>query len=156
MSAVKSEAVKVEDLEVIVPVEKSFVIDGVDCKVKRLKTREFLGLMRVLTAGLGGALGEVRIDFTDADSVGRDLSALFVLAIPNAVDEMVLFLTQVVVPTDSGQAGRVRKYLDDNPDLDVLLDVFEVIAVQEKDDLSALAGKAQAMWSRLVPLYRAK
>ena len=153
VSPKKSET-KVPDLEVILPVAGEVTVDGIPCRVRRLKTREFLALLRVLTAGLGPAIGQVNVDVTNGDTVGRDLSALMVLALPNAVDEFALFLTLIVAPKDTSRAGEVTAYLADNPELDVLLDVFETVAVQEQDDLAALGGKAQAMWSRLGNLYR--
>lgn len=145
-----------DDIEVILPIPGEVTINGLACTVRRLKTREFLALLRVVTSGLGPALGEVDIDFTDGESFGRDMSALMLLAIPNAVDEFALFLTQIVEPKDKGRAGEVSAYLADNPDLDVLLDVFEKVAEQEKDDLAVLAGKTQAIWKRLGNLYRPK
>lgn len=141
------------DVEVIVPEAGEVTIEGVTCNVRRLRTREFLALMKVLTRGLGSGLSEVRLDFSDGDAVARDLSALMLLAIPNAFGEFCLFLTTIVEPTDETKRGVIVQYLNDNPDLDVLLAVFEKVAVQEKDDLSALAGKAQAMWSRVASLY---
>jgi hypothetical protein len=50
----------------------------------------------------------------------------------------------------------VKQYLADDPPMDVLLDVFEIVATQEHEDLASLVGKAQAMWSRVVPLYSRK
>lgn len=147
---------KIADVEAIVPDEIRVTVDGVDCRVKRLKTREFLSLMRVLTAGLGPGLGAVSIDFTDSESASRDLAALMLLAVPNALPEFTVFLAGVVEPVDGEQAGKVARYLHDNPDLDVMLVVFEAIATQEKDDLSALVGKVQAMWGRLANLYSPK
>lgn len=147
---------KQPDLEVIVPEPGRVVIDGIDCQIRRLKTREFLLLMRVITKGLGSGLSAVSIDFTDEESVGRDLAALMVLALPNAFEEFVEFLQAIVEPVDPRKNAALAKAIGDNPDVDVLLDVFEVMAVQEKDDLAALAGKAQAMWSRVVQVYRPK
>jgi hypothetical protein len=149
-------AEKTPDLDEIVPDVVEIDVDGIPCRVRRLKTREFLALMRVLTSGLGGGLSEVKLDFTDSDAVGRDLSALMLLALPNAFEEFTQFLTLVVEPKDGRKTAAVRKALDDNPDPAVLLDVFEAIAVQEKHDLAALAGKAQAMWARVATLYSPK
>lgn len=144
------------DLEAIVPEEMTVVVNGIECRVKRLKTREFLALMRVLTAGLGPNISQVDLDFTDGETVARDLSALMMLALPGATEEFALFLGNVVEPVDSGKNVQVFQYLNDNPDVDVLIDVFEAVATQERDDLAGLAGKAQAMWKRVAPLYQPK
>lgn len=145
-----------EDLTVILPGGGEVTVNGVPCIVRRLKTREFLALLRVLTAGLGPALGEISIDFTDKETVGRDLSALMLLAVPNAADEFAEFLMAIVDAKDPAQSRETALYLKDNPELDVLLEVFEKVAEQEKEDLAALGGKTQAMWSRLGNLYRPK
>jgi hypothetical protein len=146
----------VEDLEPIVPSVENVTIAGVPCRIRRLKTREFLALVNVLTSGLGASLQEVSIDFTDEESIGSDLSALMLLAIPNAVDEFAMFLRAVVEPKDEKDAAKVATYLIDNPDVDDLLLIFEAIVTQEKDDLAVLAGKAQAMWKRIATLYSKK
>lgn len=143
-----------KDVQVIVPpASDKLVVDGHECRVRRLKTREFLSLMNVLTSGLGGALTDVSVDLSDEDAVARDLTALFLMAIPRATDEFTVFLRQIVEPIDPDQRAAVGRYLMDNPDLDEMLDIFETVAVQEKDDLVVLAGKAQAMWKRLATLY---
>lgn len=148
-----AEPEKKDDLEAILPTPFQVKVDGMNCRVRRLKTREFLALVQVLTSGLGPALGNVKLDFSDDETIARDLSALMLLAIPNAVDEFVFFLTSVVEPVQDADRGKVATYLQDNPDLDVMMEIFEGIAVQEKDDLVVLAGKAQAMWSRVAGLY---
>lgn len=142
-----------EDIETIFPFPKRLEINGVDCAVRRLKTREFLSLVNVMTTGLSGSLSEITIDLTDPEAVATDISALMMLAIPRAVDEFSVFLRQIVDPIDPAKAAVVGAYLMDNPDVDVMLDVFEIVATQEQDDLVTLVGKAQAMWSRVAPLY---
>jgi hypothetical protein len=148
-----STEVETPDVEVIVPPTGKVMVDGHDCRVRRLKTREFLALVNVLTTGLGGALSDVTIDLSDEEGVARDLSALIVLAVPRATDEFTVFLRQIVEPVDDRHRAAVATYLLDNPDVEVMLDIFEIVASQEKDDLSVLAGKAQAMWKRVAALY---
>lgn len=151
-----SENAVVEDLEPILPTEARVTVAGCLCKIRRLKTREFLSLVQVMTAGLGNALQDVKLDFSNEETIGAELSGLMVLAIPNAVDEFTVFLRAVVEPLNADDRGKVASYLMDNPDLDVLFDVFEAVATQEKDDLAVLAGKAQAMWARVGALYSKK
>lgn len=153
MTVTKKTAEKQADLEEIVPVEKTITVIGRTCRVRRLKTLEFIALIRVLTSGLGSTLSTVSIDFSNDETVAQDLSALMLLALPNATEEFALLLRQMVEPVEQADKAVVAEYLLDNPDLDVLIDVFEAIATQEKDDLSMLAGKLQAAWSRVVPLY---
>lgn len=153
VSKSKAAETKPEDIGIIVPDSVEITVAGVKCNVRRLKTLEFLALLRVLTSGLGGALSDVKLDFSDPDTVAQDLSALMMLAIPNATEEFTLFLRAVVEAKNGKEQAAVSGYLLDNPDIDVLLDVFEAVATQEKDDLAVLAKKAQAMWSRVGNLY---
>lgn len=142
------------DLEAIVPEEFRITVNGIDCRVKRLKTKEFLSLMRVLTKGIGAGLGDVSLDFTDGETVARDLSALMLLALPGATEEFTLFLSGIVEPVDPEKTIEVNRYLYDNPEVEDLLNVFEAVATQERHDLAGLAGKAQAMWKRVGPMYQ--
>lgn len=146
----------VDDLEAIHPDVVRVTIDGQVCKIHRLKTREFLELMRILTNGLGPNIGNVRLSFDDPDAIGSEMMALMFMAIPNASQEFAVFLADIVEPVDGEQKGKVAAYLHDNPELDEMLEIFEAVARQEKDDLSALLGKARAMWSRLSDLYTPK
>lgn len=144
-----------EDVEIIeAPPSGQFDLNGIPARVRRMKTREFLSLMRVLSAGLGPALGTIRMDFSSPETVARDMAALMVLALPNATEELALFLATIVEPVREADRKGLVAYLHDNPELEDLLEVFERVAVQEKDDLASLAGKAQAMWSRIAPMYQ--
>lgn len=151
MSATES---PVDDLDVIVPEEGRVQVGDIECRAKRLKTREMLSLLKVLTRGLGGGLAEVRIDFESEDA-GSQLAGLIVLALPEAMDEFTSFLTTVLEPVDTTRTSDLKVALV-NPEFDVLLDAFEVIAVQEADDLSALLGKARRMWTSVSKVYGSK
>jgi hypothetical protein len=144
-----------QDLDVIVPDMAQTTVAGIPVTVNRLKTRELLALLKILTSGLGTGLGQVRLDFSDSDTVREQLMGLMLLAMPNAVSETVLFLLTVVQPKDPAERKALNVALD-NPDPADLLNVFEAVAVQEADDMVGLGGKAQAMWSRIAPLYQKK
>ncbi len=98
-------------------------------------------------------MSQVELNFDDPDQVARDMSALMILAMPNAVDEFILFMSGMVEPPPASRA-EIMGYLVDNPELEDLLVVFEKIAEQEKDDLVSLAGKVRAMWTRIAPMYQ--
>lgn len=156
--AVEPDEETVADIDTIVPDKPPLVIDGVQCRIRPMKTREFLALMKVLTSGLGGALAQVRIDLTSQETVARDMAALLMLAIPNATEEFMVFLTAVCEPVsdDPKVKAQVARYFHDDPDLDVMMVVFEYVIEANKDDLPALAGKAQAMWTRIAPMFQSK
>jgi len=135
------------DLDLIVPPESSVVVAGHECRVKRLKSREFLALVGIVTRGIGPGLANIRLT---GDEAAQQLAGLLVLAIPNAVDEFIGFLMKIVEPVDPTREKDVREALV-NPELELLLDLAGVIALQEKDDLQVLVGKAQAIWEKVVP-----
>lgn len=156
MSAAAEESVEPSDLETIMPDVAALKIDGIECRVRRLKTREVLSFLAVLTRGVGPQLAEVQLDFSSPEAIATDVSALLLLAVPNAPDEFAVFLRRVVEPVNEDDASHVASYLIDNPEPGDVIDIIEAIATQEKDDLAVLAGKAQSMWQRLATLYAPK
>jgi len=144
-----------EDLSVIVPPTGRLTIADIECEVGRLKTREFLALLQILTNGIGPGLKDVKLDTSSPEDAAKDLAALLLVALPNAIDEFIVFVQTVVRPIQKSQTGELRKALE-NPEIDDLLAVAETIIRQEIDDLQQLVGKAQAMWSRTAALFQAR
>lgn len=129
----------------------TLTVGGIEARVNRLRSREFLSLMRVLTRGIGTGAKDLKFE-GDADAMRAQFIGLFIVAVPNAVPEFAQFLLTVVEPIDPSQRGLLAREMD-NPEIEVMLDVFEIIATQEKDDLSSLVGKARAALSRIQSLY---
>ena len=145
------------DLDVILPEAGPLTIGDIECRVSRLKSRELLALLRVMTAGLGGSLRDVmpEIDTDDPSAMQTEIMVLLVLAIPNAVEEFLQFLRVVVSPVDEKRTADLLKHLD-NPDPDVLIEVAAVVVEQEIDDLASLVGKARAALARIQSVYQMK
>lgn len=142
------------DVDVLYPAPgETLEIGGIDCRIRRIKTRELLHLMRILTVGLGPALTTVRLDFSSSETVQQDMMGLLILALPNATDETFVFLAGMVEAVNGSEQGSIGAYMHDNPEPDELIDIFEVLLRQEAPELVGLAGKAQAMWSRVGPLF---
>lgn len=125
----------------------------VECRVKRLKAREMLALLRVITRGFGGSIASIMIDAEDPDAMQGQILGLMMVAIPESIDEFVDFVQIIVEPADGSDARRLKKALD-NPEPEVVMAVAEIIAFQEKDDLVALVGKARAALARIQSLYK--
>jgi hypothetical protein len=85
--------------------------------------------------------------------LARDMLALLVLAIPEAFEEFIAFVRIVVVADDPKQQGDLLQALE-NPEIDVLIAIAEVVVEQEVDDLESLMGKAQAAGTRIGGLYQ--
>lgn len=150
-------APEAEALAVVLPVVSTIVVkttEGpVECRVKRLKTREILILLRVLTTAFGtGAVSQLKLNQESPEAMAADAAALMMVALPEAGTEFVHFVSHVVEPIDEDKAEAVYTELV-NPEADVILDAFEVIAVQEKDNLFELMGKVKSLWARISDLY---
>jgi hypothetical protein len=142
------------DVEAILPEPSMVTVVGAECRVRRMLTREVLNLLRVLTSGLGGGLMTVRLDLSDAAAAGRDLAALMLLAAPSAQSELLVFIAGMIEPVNAEDRARVMTYLHENPDPLVLMDIFEAVATAEADSLVEIAGKLQAMWSRIAKVFQ--
>jgi hypothetical protein len=146
-------AEKLEDLTAILPENEGIVVvDGIRARVKRLKSREFLSLIRVLTIGLGPNVGQFKFE-GDEDEVKGQVLAMFLMAIPEAIDEFGEFLFKIVEPVDKSEAGQLSKAMQ-NPDVDVLLDVLTLVATQEVNDFRSLVGKGKAALMKIQSVYR--
>jgi hypothetical protein len=148
-------AAAVPDADVIVPTTERITIDGIEARVRRVKTRELLAIMNVMVSGLGQNMVNVRLSVNDAEALVGEVIGLMMLALPRASGEFITFLAGMVEAVDKREQADLMSYMQDNPDPEVLLDLFERIASQEREDFVSLVGKAQAMWSRLAPLYAA-
>jgi hypothetical protein len=136
---------------------------GFALEVVRMQTRQFFRLLRVLTHGAGPALTQTQLNFQgDPDEFGTKLLMLVVMAIPDAEQETIAFLSSMCRPagvTDkpasqmSKQETEANKELWDrfgtelhNPALEDTLDLIEVIVRQEAPELQALGKKLKRMF----------
>lgn len=140
-----TQLVEPTELEEIAQIVSSrIVVDGIECEVGRLKTREFFVLMRILTRGLGGRLADLfDADARPEDNAGRFIGALLV-SIPEAETDFILLVKRMVQAVDPDQADALRVALD-NPGLETLLAIAETVAMQEAGELTRL-GKAATSW----------
>lgn len=126
---------------------------GVKVHVNRLKTREFLALLRFLSKGLGPAVAELSFTTDDEEALAGEMIGTLIVALPEATDEFMLFVQAVVTPVGKDDAARVKSEMD-NPDIDDLMAIGERVITQEIPDLRRLAGNAQAMWGRIRQVYQ--
>lgn len=138
---------KKPDLEVILPPEGELTIDGIDCYVKRLKTREFFQLMGIVTVGLGGNLSALNFDAENQEEYAAGLLGALLVALPQAVDPFLRLVRDIVKPQDDRKADELRDALE-NPELDDLLGIADVVVFQEQGTLWELVGKVKAYAAR--------
>jgi len=139
----------VDELEALMPDGASITVAGVECRVRRIRTRELLRLIRIMTEGLGGRLA--LLDFGSAESdedLASKVVAALVSAIPYAEDELIGFVQTVVEPrsSDVSDVKLVASELQ-NPDVGTLVRVLTAVVEQEADEWVRL-GKDVAAWWR--------
>jgi hypothetical protein len=149
----KSSAEVGPDTEVIVPDLPTITVNGIECRVKRIATREMLSLVRLVGLSMGTALTQMRFNWDKPQEAAQEFAALLLLASSMNQDESLVFLSTLVQPLDDGQRVKLVTYLQENPDPDDTLELLTQVAVQEADNLVAIAGKVQAMVSRLGEVY---
>lgn len=129
------------DIETLLPITGKVTIEGIEAQVKRIRTRELVLLVRVITKGVGPNLS--RFDMSSKDQATQS-AALLIAALPEAIDEVLLFLREIVVAVNPDEATRLTKAMH-NPDLDALFDIVAMVIDQEWDDGKRLLGKARAL-----------
>lgn len=136
----------VPDLEVILPVPGECVLDGMECKVKPLKTREFFALMGIITTGLGGsALQDLSAE--NSEELQGEIIGAVLVALPISVEPFLTLVKDIVEPVRKEDAQRLRMYLD-NPAPEDLLNVIDAVIYNERDNLWSLVGKGKAYLAR--------
>jgi hypothetical protein len=148
------------------PVECKLSTDFTVC-VRRMRTRQFFRLLRILTHGAGPALTQAQLNFAgDADEFGQKLLMLVVMSIPDAEQETIAFLASMCEPAGlvDKQASQLTKQETEanqalwdrygeelhNPELEDTFDLIEVIVRREAPELQALGKRL----SRTLDLYR--
>ena len=136
---------------------------GYEVAIQRLKTRQFFRLLKVLTRGVGPAVVQSGLDFgKDQEAFGQNLLAMTLMAIPEAEQQFIEFLTSMCSPVGLHEAhGRARlpkQQAEDNqaavaemveelnnPELEDLLDLAEAIVRQEAPEIQALGKRVASL-----------
>lgn len=82
--------------------------NGVKVNVSRLKTRETMKLLKILTRGASYALGSLSLD-SGSEEFAEALVLAVALAIPEAEDETLDFLRVMVSPSDLITGNKLSK-----------------------------------------------
>jgi len=131
-------------LDTIAPSEGTITVDGMNCRVKRLRMRELMKLVRVLTAGLGEGLTRLDWSSTSDEEFGQQLFGMALVGIPEAEDEFVELVQALVEPADPRYSEQVHEALD-NPEAAVVVDAIGVVIEQERESFGLLLGKLRTL-----------
>lgn len=134
----------VVDLEAIIAEPGPLTIAGIECTVRRIRTREALALLRLVAPALS-ELQSVALD--DVAQATKVLGGALLAAAANWPDEFLAFVQTIVDPVDPDRRNALLVELS-NPDLDALLGVADTLVAQEAADIVGLVGKVQALAAR--------
>lgn len=148
------------------PSEVVSLCSGLKVRVVRLKMRQLFRLLRIVTRGgaqylpmLREALVGMSEGEDSAEVFGTQFLAVVLMALPEAEDEAVDFISSVVEPVDlaPGSDKRARERNDElrlelsaelyNPEPDDVITILECVVLREKDDLVSLGKRLAAMWT---------
>lgn len=154
--------VEVIDPELSAPEGPIELTNGLLVDVNRLKTRETMKLLKILTTGAGYALSQLSLG-ADSEDFAEALVLSMALAIPEASEQTIDFIKVMVTPTDlvpkpkSKPEKEVNAALEeqledalDNPELEDLIAIVTRIVQVEAPHIQAL-GKHLSL---LLKAYR--
>jgi hypothetical protein len=154
------------ELDALAPVaETTKLSTGTAVVYEPLKTRQFFGLLRIVTRGAGAALGDPTLFSLNSDTTaqewGQKLLALILVAVPNAENETVAFIQSMVKPdglvdkparsltkADTAHNAALWATLSEelfNPELEDTLTILEDVVKRESSDLVALGKRLATM-----------
>jgi hypothetical protein len=131
---------------------------GTEILVQRLKTRQLMRLLKIITRGAGDVLTELKFSSDmDAEMFTGQLLGAVILSIPEAEDETIDFVKTMVLPATYIEAPRTPAEREanevhllalsnelDNPELGDLVTIMEQIITNEAQHMLAL-GKRLAL-----------
>lgn len=145
-----------QDIDAIVPEPESLTLsDGFEIDVNRLRTRETMKLMKIITRGVSGSIGSIL--FSEDDSEESFIGALLgatIVAIPEAENETIEFIRAMVVPSKLIESPRTKPEREsndeqfeklhrllENPELEDLVTILEQVIRNEGPQIRALGNR---------------
>jgi hypothetical protein len=125
---------------------------GTEIDLEPLKLRQFLRLLRIVTRGAADSLENITFDFEDSQAFMQTFLGLVIFSIPEAENEAVDFIQSMVKP--KGLTGDPKKDIPkfealhnelDNPELEDVITIIELIFKRESEDLRALGKRLGSM-----------
>lgn len=121
--------------------------------IRPLKMREFLALLRIITRGASMSMSGIDLNLGDEDNFVQNLLAMTLFAIPEAEEEVIVFVRSIIDPIglngDRAHDEPMLKALDlemFNPEMEDVVNVLAKVIAAEGADLHALGKRLVAMW----------
>lgn len=141
-----------DEAETILPESDGSVelLDGFRVTVNRLRLREFLALMKVVTRGASPLMASIQLDSAeDTTTFAKNFLGLLMFAIPEAEDEIIDFVRMIVVP-QAGSNPDTLLAIDvamANPDLEDVVIILEKLVEQEASSVQSLGKRLASLFS---------
>lgn len=154
------------DLETIAADPQTITLtSGLRVNVLRLKTRQLMRLMKILTRGGAPALAEIQLSADmDPEAFAAQMLALMAFSIPEAEEETIEFVLSMIEPAEliPGAMSKPEREVNEglylrvnaemvNPELDDLISVIEVVVKTEAPHLVALGKRLRALVAVATP-----
>lgn len=139
---------------------------GAVVRILDLKTRQFFRLLRIVTRGAGGFLMQSELSLNDTvDGFVAKLMGVLIVAVPEAEDETLAFLSSMIEPDGlieradldkRSQAAAAERNAElwaqvnealANPELEDTLDLLDAIFRREAKDIMNLGKRLQRMFA---------
>jgi hypothetical protein len=123
---------------------------GTRIEIQPLKLRETMKLLRIITHGAGGYVGSLLdgISMEDPAAFAQTLVTVLLMSIPDAERETVEFIQTMCVPAElpADKKAREQALSDladelDNPELEDMVTIIEVVIRRESEDIRALGKR---------------
>lgn len=150
------------DLDTLASEAQSVTLEsGLEIEVVRLRTRQTMSLLKIITRGAGPALSDLVLG---ADTETEQFTAAFigavVFSIPEAEDETIDFIRSMVIPAglitdpkskpekevNQGLLERLHDELE-NPELEDLVTIVEKVITNEAPHIVALGKRLAGLIS---------
>lgn len=126
-----------------------------EVSINRLKTRETLKLLKILTRGVSGSIGSLLMATDDQEEFVGNLLGAVIIAFPEAEDETLDFIMSMVTPkgiiedprtkpereANEEKWTRLSNLFEGNPELDDTVTVLEAVIRNEAPHIKALGNR---------------
>jgi len=132
---------------------------GTKIRVERLRTRQLLRALKVLTNGAADVLAGFSFDSEDEDGFAANILASLIFAIPEAEDETIEFIQSMVSPADviENPTSKAQKKLNEdlyrslqkelfNPELEDLISIVEIVVKNEAPHVAELGKRLMLLF----------
>ena len=146
------------ELDALDPVSETFTLSsGTVVRLERMRTRQLLKLLKIITTGGASLMSQMDFDYKDSGQFVGQLVGLVMFSIPEAENEAIEFIQAMVIPAAlSGGDTKQERLRDqetwfalrrelDNPPLEDLLNIIERIVKTEGPDIQGLGKRLGSM-----------